>query len=184
MCDNQPSMNFKRNTIHPMVIVPINGKFILAVYKGRLSQYDLLLKYRQKNKNGKWSRLRTPKHIHWAVDILIKMHFEENATKSFLDFLIKEWENIQPLESEQDRSELLNSNKLLAAIEKDATQYNALADKGEYNIKFLILLAKLLMMQEKTNNSKAFMFGKLLEKLKEGSDIYGVVSTAAFGKRK
>jgi hypothetical protein len=41
-----------------------------------------------------------------------------------------------------------------------------------------LLIAKLLMIQEKTNREDAYMFKKLLERLKEGKDIFSIVSTA------
>ena len=66
-----PSMVSKN--MNPLAVFPVNGTYILAVYKGSLSEYDLLIKYRQLE-DGRWSRIRTPKHIHWAVDILIKQH--------------------------------------------------------------------------------------------------------------
>lgn len=47
----------------PLAIVPVNGSYILGIYKGTLSDYDILLKYRQKEGDN-WSRIRTPKHIH------------------------------------------------------------------------------------------------------------------------
>jgi len=56
--------------------------------------------------------------------------------------------------------------------------YKELSEKGEYSIKFLILLAKLLMMQEKTNLETAYMFKKLLKTLHDGGDIFSAVSTA------
>lgn len=80
----------------PLSVFPVSGIYILAVYKGKLSKFDLLVKYRQ-FENGKWSRIRTPKHIHWAVDILIKQYLENNATNKFLDFLISMWDNIDQL---------------------------------------------------------------------------------------
>ena len=51
--------------IVPLVIIEVNDTYILGVYQGSLSDYDLLLRYRQKDENTKsgWSRIRTPKHI-------------------------------------------------------------------------------------------------------------------------
>lgn len=174
-----PSMVSKK--IQPIAIIPVNGKYILGVYKGVLSEFDILLRYRQKDitqKSG-WSRIRTPKHIHWAVDILLKMQSNEKETKRFLDFLILSWENsIKPLKSENDQKKLLNINTLLKEVNKEAKTYESLAEKGEYSIKFLILIAKLLMVQEKTNMEKAFMFKQLLFALKEGQDIFKIVSIA------
>lgn len=166
---------------HPLAVFPVNGKYVLAVYKGTLSEFDLLLKYRQKDetRNSGWSNIRTPKHIHWAVDVLLKMHSNENETKEFLDFLITVWnEQITPLRSEDERTNLLNVDTLLNEVNQEALIYEALADKGEYSIKFLILIARLLMIQEKTNMESAFMFKNLLDALRAGKDIFKIVSIA------
>ena len=166
---------------HPLAVFPVNGKYVLAVYKGTLSEFDLLLKYRQKDetRSSGWSNIRTPKHIHWAVDVLLKMHSNENETKEFLDFLITVWnEQITPLRSEDERTNLLNVDTLLNEVNQEALIYEALADKGEYSIKFLILIARLLMIQEKTNMESAFMFKNLLDALRAGKDIFKIVSIA------
>ncbi len=181
---NIPSMIYRRNgqEYHPLKIFRVNGEYILAVYQGSLSEYDLLIKYRQRENNN-WSRIRTPKHMHWAVDILIKMTLEENKTKEFLDFLIEYWDNnVSPLENEEDRRSLL-SDGLLNEVNKEAEQYPELVEKGEYSVKFLLLIAKLLMFQEKTNLNTAYMFKKLLEALKDGQNIFKIVSIATHNRR-
>jgi len=179
-----PNMIYKRNgqEYHPLKTFRINGRYILAIYQGSLSEYDLLIKYRQKE-NNKWSRIRTPKHIHWAVDVLIKMSLEKNKTKEFLDFLINYWDNnVSPLTSEEERSGLLNDS-LLNEVNDEATKYTDLSEKGEYSIKFLLLIAKLLMFQEKTNLDTAYMFKNLLEALKDGENIFKIISIATHNRR-
>ena len=163
---------------NPLVEFPVSGTFYVAIYQGTLSEYDVLIKYRQLE-NGKWSRIRTPKHIHWAVDLLIKQHLENNETERLLEHLIWVWDNnIQPIRSEDERTRLLNPQILLDEVNEEASEYPALAEKGEYSVKFLLLLARLLMIQEKTNYEGAFMFRELLEQLKEHKDIFKIVSTA------
>ena len=167
------------NNQEPLCVIPINGTYILGIYKGALSDFDILLKYRQKE-DGKWSRIRTPKHIHWAVDMLIKHYSEPHETDLLLDSLLKQWEQTVPLESKEDQEHLLSPERLLADVNDEAEKYNKLTDKGEYSVKFLILIAKLLMVQEKTNRHDAYMFKNLLEKLKEHRNIFEIVSTATF----
>jgi hypothetical protein len=153
----------------------------LAVYRGTISESDFLLKQRQKDetKRSGWFNIRTPKHIHWAVDVLLKMHSNEEETKEFLDFLITAWnEQINPLRTEEERTNLLNVETLLSEVNQEALNYESLADKGEYSIKFLILIARLLMIQEKTNMETAFMFKQLLDALRAGQDIFKIVSIA------
>lgn len=101
-----PTMIFNKEgkKHNPIFIEQVNGKFIIAVYQGSLSRYDILIKYRQKEKN-KWSNIRTPKHIHWAVDLMIKMHADREKTIQFLNFLLDMWRKIKPLKSEEESEE-------------------------------------------------------------------------------
>jgi hypothetical protein len=71
----------KRQKIQPLSVLQVNNDYIVAIYKGQKSDADILIKYRQKLKTGKWSRIRTPKHIHWTVDILIKMFQNKELTE-------------------------------------------------------------------------------------------------------
>ena len=41
------------NEAEPLLTLPINGKYLLGVYHGNLSQLDLLIKYREKDDTGK-----------------------------------------------------------------------------------------------------------------------------------
>lgn len=162
----------------PLAIFEVNGSYIVGVYQGTLSNFDILIKYRQKL-DGSWSRIRTPKHIHWAVDILIKLHEDKAKTQEFLDFLLGVWGTTQPVRNRQQQQNILSIKSLLQDSQNMIRQYEALSNKGEYSVKFLILLAKLLMIQEKTNLETAYMFKNLLEALREGGDIFSVVSIAS-----
>ncbi|WP_457624269.1 hypothetical protein [Persephonella sp.] len=159
-------------------VFKINGKYIIGIYQGSLSKHDILIKYRQKEKSGKWSRIRTPKHIHWAVDILMKMQTEPELIRSFLSFLIKQWEKVEPIKDEKEKKVRLSLDYILAKYKNELNSYKKLSGKGEYSVKFLIVLAELLMIQEKTNREDAYMFGKLLRALEEGEDIFKIVSIA------
>ncbi len=170
----------------PLTIIEINDTYILGIYQGTLSEYDLLLRYRQKDNTSKmgWSRIRTPKHIHWAVDAILKMTHNKEETKKFLKFLIYQWDNhIKPLKSDEDRNALLDVDLLKKEANLEASKYPGLANKGEYSIKFLYLIAKILMVQEKTNLPEAYMFKKLLEALEEHRDIYKIVSLATHNRK-
>ncbi len=177
-------MTFKSRGVQfvPIKVFEINGSFQVAIYKGTLSEFDILVKYRQKI-DGVWSRIRTPKHIHWAVDILIKLNEDKVKTEEFLDFLLNIWHNTYPIKNEMQRTEMLRTEFLLQDSQDMIDHYEELSNKGEYSIKFLILLAKLLMIQEKTNMEKAFMFKNLLEALRQKGDIFSVVSIASHNGR-
>ncbi len=167
----------------PISVIKVNDDFILAIYKGKKGPADILIRYRQKLKEGKWSNIRTPKHIHWTVDVLIKMFQEKHLTKQFIDELMKIWEKeICPMT--QDERNKLELTELLNYDKETLEQFKELSKYGEYNVKFLLLLAKLLMLQEKTNYPEGRLFQTLLKKLKEGRDIFSILQTATLGRLK
>lgn len=57
----QPSMTSKKSPL--LLSFQVGNDYMIGVYQGSLSQFDIIVKYKQKE-NGVWSRLRTPKHIH------------------------------------------------------------------------------------------------------------------------
>ncbi len=132
-----PAMEFRKEgqLIKPLSVFRVNSHFLIGVYQGSLSKYDILIKYRQKN-DDKWSRIRTPKHIHWAVDIMIKMHSEPKTTKNFLEFLIGVWDEAKPLKSNKERDKFLDLNNLLKTSQKEINEYKNLSEQGEYSVKF------------------------------------------------
>ncbi len=177
-------MIFNKGNDVPLKVFCPEENIIVGVYQGSISKYDILVKYKQKNKHGKWSRIRTPKHIHWAVDLLIKMHEDKQKIKDFFNFLIEIWNDTIPIKSKKKRENILNIKNLLEIHKDKIEEYKDISSFGEYRIEFLILLAKLLMIQEKTNMENAFMFKELLEAFRDEKDIFSIVSKATHTGRK
>jgi hypothetical protein len=177
-----PKMNFRRDGVdhYPIKVFKVNDSTIIAIYKGSLSDLDILIKYRQRLNGDKWSAIRTPKHIHWTVDILMKMQTYKELTSEFLDFFIDIWNNTKPMKSEEERQSL-DLEKLLNLSQKEIEKFKELSKKGQYSVKFLILLAKLLMLQEKTNREDAYMFKEVLTGLKKQEDLFSILSAATLG---
>ena len=127
-----PKMNYKRDGIkhEPIKTFQVNESTIIAVYPGSLSELDILIKYRQKLKSGNWSRIRTPKHIHWTVDILLKMQTYRELTQQFLDFFIDIWNNTKPLKNEAERQSL-DLASLLKFSGGEIEKYKGLSGKGK-----------------------------------------------------
>lgn len=153
-------------------------EYIIFVFQGNLSQFDIVIKYK---KDG--TRIRTPKHIHWVVDILMKMQGNEALTKRYLLAIQNCWNSCVPLVNN-------NYDTLKALIENgendiDIEQYFDLNSFGEYDVEFLYVLMELLAVQEKTNRADAYMFGSIIEELLETErDIFKIISTAGFGGRR
>ena len=162
----------KRNGA-PLTVFQVNDSFKIGVYEGKKSQLDIIVKYRQKRPDGRWSRIRTPKHIHWVIDVLIKMDSEPELTRKFLDFLIGVWEKTEKFGSESDRNAALDLEALSQECVQEFSRFEKLGQHGEYSVKFLILIALLLMKQEQTNYENTQLFSMLFRKLRDGEDIFG-----------
>ena len=152
--------------------------YVIYVFQGNLSQFDIVIKYK---KDGK--RIRTPKHIHWVVDILMKMQGNEVLTKKYLLAIQNCWNTCVPLTN----NDFATLKALIENGEEDIeiTQFFDLNVFGEYDVEFLYVLMELLAEQEKTNRSDAYMFGNIIEELLEADrDIFKIISTAGFGGRR
>ena len=135
-----------------IIDIDFENGYKLYVFPGELSENDIRIMYSEEGK-----RLRTPKHIHWTVDLLLKMQQENSLTKDFIKTLKDEWNKSKPLSTN-------NEQTLVTFIE------------------FLTVLMTLLMTQEKTNNKDAYMFGRILDALLEDDlDIFSIMMTAGFG---
>ncbi len=160
------------------IIEFVFNDYIIYVFQGSLSQFDILIKYR---KDG--TRIRTPKHIHWVVDFLMKMQGNEPLAKEYLIAIQKCWNTCAPL-SNNDYTTL----KALIEGGEDEIEiqyFSELNLYGEYDVEFLYVLMELLAVQEKTNRSDAYMFGNIIEELLETDrDIFKIISTAGFGGRR
>ena len=148
------------------------------MFQGKISDFDILIKY---NKDG--CRIRTPKHIHWVVDILMKMQGNAKLAKKYLLAIQKCWDTCQPLKSNDFNTlkSLIENGEKEIKIE----QYYKLNSFGEYDVEFLYVLMELLAVQEKTNRPDAYMLGDIISELLEADrDIFKIISTASFGGRK
>lgn len=151
--------------------------FTIYVFQGDLSQFDVLIKYREKD-----SRIRTPQHLHWVVDLLLKQSKDRELANDFLILLKKCWQECVPLTNNDFDAinGFINNQWSLF----DYGKYEKLNKYGEYPIDFLFVLMNLLSVQEKTNRNDAYMFGKIIDELLEDElDIFKIVATASFRGR-
>lgn len=155
------------------------NKYEIFVYEGTISKYDIIVKY----KNEELKRKRTPKHIHWVVDILLKLQNKKESTRDLLKLVQKYWDNCLPLTNNDFKT--LNDVVHSGYQYFNKTDFNDLSNFGEYEIEFLCVLWILLIHQEKTNNKQAYMFKSIIDKLlEEEIDIYSIISVATHGGRK
>jgi hypothetical protein len=152
-----------------------NGLWIY-VFPGQISQNDIWIKFR--NFNIPKSKIRTPTHIHWAVDILIKKFSNRNLTDAFLNDMLNRWHQITPLPNRQMQTIL--RNLAYSQNTQFIARYQPLSAAGFFTIEFLTHLMELLMLQEKTNNPQAYMFKNVVNELLSYTDLYKILSTAGY----
>ena len=169
---------FIENGTKQAIIEFIFTDYIIYVFQGDLSQFDIVIKYR---KDG--TRIRTPKHIHWVVDVLMKMQVNEILAKKYLMAIQNCWKSCVPLtNNDYDTLKALIEN---GENDIDIDQFFSLNAFGEYDVEFLYVLMELLAVQEKTNRADAYMFGNIIEELLDTDrDIFKIISTAGFGGRR
>lgn len=165
-------MTTKRQGI-PINLIEIDDRYIIGIYQGQLSEFDFRVAYRE-NKNNSWTKVRQPKHIHWGVDLLMKQMSNPELTNKFIQYMLDLWDTSKGIKSNNERRYLVDTINF-----DDIKQFMEL-NFGAYSIKFIYTVMKLLMIQEKTNNPKAFMFQSILKDLLDGKDLYGIIGTATF----
>lgn len=119
-----------KNGTKQAIIEFIFTDYIIYVFQGTLSQFDIVIKYK---KDGKL--IRTLKHIHWVVDILMKMQGNETLTKQYLEAIQNCWNTCVHLTNN-------DYDTLKALIEDgeeeiDIKRYFDLNAFGEYDVEFL-----------------------------------------------
>lgn len=154
----------------------IDDQTIVAIFQGARGdrpELDIIIKYTDKSSKG---RVRTPKHIHWAIDLLIKKEHNEDLTKKFIIYLLDVWNNVQPFKTKKDQQNCT----LIYSQPNQLRDYLDLNNYGEYSIQFISTILELIMIQEKTGSMKAHMFKDTLEAILNDKDIFSIVSRATY----
>ena len=153
---------------------PLKNGTIIGVFQGSYGSnpdLDIIVKYKEDGK-----RVRTPKHIHWAIDLLIKKEHNPKLTKEFIKYLSDMWSEVQPFKSKADQQKC----ELGLANSEDLKKFEELDKYGEYPVEFIGKVIELMMIEEKTGNHEAFMFKGVLDALYEGADIFQIVQKATY----
>lgn len=151
-------------------------KETIYVFPGTLSKNDIKIKYTTPT-----TRLRTPKHIHFTVDLLLKKEHEPKLVNALIKEFLKCWNSLTPLTSRDYNSIYTNLN--LCRKASLHRKFSPLDKYGTYSTDFLLTFGELLMIQEKTNFPSAYMFSNMLNALSTNSDIYSIISTATHNGR-
>lgn len=140
----------------------------IFVSKGGKSQFNFKVQYQEPSK-----AVRTPKHIHLIIDLYMKRTGNKQLTMGLVDHIINNIIlKVQPSTT--------NPPKLQIFSPEQVAQFKELDRYGEYPIEFLLVVAELIMIQEKTNYPKGVLNLNLFKNFREEKDIFSVVSAATF----
>ena len=149
----------------------------IIVYQGTFGNnpdLDIKVKYREPGK-----RERTPSHLHWAVDLMLKKEHNAELTKEFVRFLLEMWEKVSAFKTKEEQQVC----QLKYSGRDQIFQYFPLNSYGDYSVEFIAKIMELLMIQEKTGLATAFMFKGVLESIYTDKDIFSIISSARFNGR-
>jgi hypothetical protein len=150
------------------IVYTTSDRVEISVAPGRKSPYDFIVKYREPGK-----RLRTPKHIHLIVDLFAKRTGDFQLSNTLIDHIIQNI--IQKVTTSDSYPPSIQVFKPL-----HAEKFRVLDQYGEYSAEFLLVITELIMIQEKTNYPSGTINLKLFQKLRDGADIFSIVSAATF----
>ena len=145
--------------------------------KGDNKDLDIRVKYwdnLSKTKSG-----RTPKHIDWVIDILLKKEHNKVLTLEFVRYLLDTYDRIEAFKTKEEQQKC----ELQYTRSDELKKFEPLNDYGQFSIEFLGCVMELLSREEKTGSKKAHMFRDVIEALYESNDIFAITNTATFRGR-
>jgi len=147
---------------------------IIGIFQGERGENpDLDIKICYKDRYTKGPK-RTPKHIHWVIDILIKKQHEKELTLDFVKYLRDVWERVEPFRNKEEQQKC----ELKQTTHEKLKKFEKLNRYGEYQVEFIGHLIELMMRMEKTGLARAFVFKDLLDTIIQEKDIFSIVAKA------
>src|SRR3989344_8532981 len=169
-------MKFKRQgkEYNSIKEIKLNDGTIIGVFEGSRGanpDHDILIKYKEKGK-----RLRTPKHIHWVIDLIIKKEHNRELTISFMKYLRNMYDKVEAFKSKEDRRNCTITETTPAKLKP----FEQLNKYGEYKVEFIGHLIELMIKMEKNTppEKPARVFKELMDAMIQEKEIFVIVSKA------
>ena len=169
-------MRFKRKGIEHVAVkeIKLYDGTIIGVFEGSRGanpDHDILIKYQERGK-----RLRTPKHIHWVIDLLIKKEHNRVLTLEFMKYLRSMYDRVGAFKSREDR----HNCELTETTTEKLRPFEELNNYGEYKVDFIGHLIELMIKMEKNTppEKPARVFKELMDAMIQEKEIFVIVSRA------
>ncbi|MBS3131849.1 hypothetical protein J4212_05430 [Candidatus Woesearchaeota archaeon] len=128
---------------HSIKEIKLPDGTVIGVFEGSRGanpDHDILIKYQEQGK-----RLRTPKHIHWVIDLLIKKEHNRELTLEFMGYLRDMYDRVYAFQSKEDRAKC----DLKETTDEKLKPFKELNKYGEYKVEFIGHLIELMIKMEK-----------------------------------
>jgi hypothetical protein len=154
--------------------IKLHDGTIIGIFEGNRGanpDHDILIKYQEEGK-----RLRTPKHIHWVIDLLIKKEHNRDLTLKFMRYLREMYDRVDPFHSKEDRAKC----ELKETTDEKLKSFEELNNYGEYKVDFIGHLIELMIKMEKNTppDKPARVFKELMDAMINEKEIFVIVSKA------
>ena len=139
--------------------------------RGYIPEHDILIKYQEKGKH-----VRTPRHIHWVIDLVVKKEHNRELTLKFMKYLRDMYDRVEAFKSKEDRA-----NFVLKETSKEKLKpFEELNKYGEYKVEFIGHLIELMIKMEKNTppEKPARVFRELMDAMIQEKEIFVIVSKA------
>jgi len=169
-------MHFKKNgkEHHSIKEIKLDDGTIIGVFEGERGanpDHDILIKYKEQDK-----RIRTPKHIHWVIDLLVKKEHNKELTLKFMKYLRDMYERVEGFKNKEDRQKC----NLKETTKEKLKEFKELDKFGGYKVEFIGHLIELMIKMEKNTlpEKPARVFRELMDTMIQEKEIFVIVSKA------
>lgn len=155
--------------------------YVLEGSKGKKPELDLFIKYSDcKNKKSEL-KFVAPKHVHWAMDFVIKKEHNSGKLYKFVKILIKKYlqfEKNNPLTERNFKQikSLIDNN-----IFEKRDKFISLDRYGRYKTEFIYYLLILIAVNELNSADNPYMFIKTLKTIVDKEKDFTEVIDIATG---
>jgi len=175
-----PLRDGKGTKVHSFKEFLMEDETKIGIFKGSRGHnpdLDIIIKYQEKGK-----RVRTPKHIHWVIDMLIKKEHNKELSLKFLKYLRDMYERVDGFKNKEDR----DNCELKETTSEKLKKFVELNQYGEYSVEFIGHLIELMIKMEKNmpEDNPARVFKELMDSMLKEEEIFVIVSKATqIGRR-
>lgn len=154
--------------------IKLSDGTIIGVFegdRGHNPDHDILIKYKEEGK-----KIRTPKHIHRVIDLLIKKEHNRELTLEFMRHLRDMYEIVEGFKSKEERVNFI----IKETTPEKLKRFHELNKYGEYKVEFIGHLIELMIKMEKNMppEKPARVFRELMDALLQEKEIFVIVSKA------